>query len=264
MGKSGYTRKLPPTMSVNARKRLIVALDAPPRDPRQPDRMIETADACRFVEELGDAVSFYKIGWALYMAAPEPLALIREWRQRGLRIFLDLKFGDIPETVRRLMRVAARESLEFVTLNAGPPSIRAAVEARGGAKPKILVVTLLTSEGQDDLDRMGYHKSVAEFVLEKAERARKEGHADGVIASGKEAAAIRERTGKDFLIVTPGIRPAGEGPHDHKRAATPAEAIRAGADYLVVGRPITQAPNPRDAALRIIEEMQRAFDSLGD
>ena len=249
-------------MTINARERLIVALDAPPYDPKQPDQMIEPADAFRFVEELGDAVSFYKFGWALYMAAPEPLVLIRAFKRRGLRVFLDLKFGDIPETVRRLMLVAARESVDFVTLNAAPEALRAAAEARGGSEPKILVVTLFTSEGQDDLQRMGDTKSVEEFVLEKAERARKDGHADGVIASGREAAPIRERMGKDFLIVTPGIRPSGESHHDHKRATTPAEAIRGGANYLVVGRPITQAPNPRGAALKIIEEMQEAFDSL--
>ncbi|MBI2822362.1 MAG: orotidine 5'-phosphate decarboxylase [Acidobacteria bacterium] len=141
-------------------------------------------------------------------------------------------------------------------------ALRAAVEARGNASLKILAVTLLTSQDKNDLEEMGITMTVEEYVLFKTRKAEEEGHADGVIASGREAAAIRERLGKKFLIVTPGIRPAGTACHDHKRATTPAEAIRGGADYLVVGRPITRDQNPLDATNRILDEMQKAFDSL--
>ena len=251
-------------MQTNAAERLIVALDAPPYNLQEPDRLIETADAFRLVEELGEEVCFYKIGWPLYMAAQsEGKPILKAFRERKKRIFLDLKFSDIPETVKRLVSVAVKESVEFLTLNAPLDSIQAAATARGASSLKILVVTLLTSQGKEDLEQMGLKTSVEEFVLARAQRAREIGHADGVIASGKEAAAIREKMGKDFLIVTPGIRLAGEAHQDHKRAVTPADGIRAGADYLVVGRPIAQALHPRDAALRILEEMQKAFDSLG-
>ncbi|MBI3895443.1 MAG: orotidine-5'-phosphate decarboxylase [Acidobacteria bacterium] len=250
-------------MQIKAAERLIVALDAPPYNPQEPDRLIETADALRLVEELGEDVHFYKIGWPLYMAAQsEGVPILRAFRERKKKIFLDLKFGDIPETVKLLVAVAASESVDFLTLNAPLNSIQAGVEAKGGSPLKILVVTLLTSQGKGDLEQMGINMSVEEFVLARAQQARQIGHADGVIASGQEAAAIREKMGKDFLIVTPGIRPAGEGHHDHKRTVTPAEAIRAGADYLVVGRPVVQAPHPREATLRILEQMQNAFDSL--
>ena len=250
-------------MQINAAERLIVALDTAAYNPQEPDRLIETADALRLVEELGEDVCFYKIGWPLYMAAQsEGKPILKSFTERKKRIFLDLKFGDIPETVKRLVAVAVRESVDFLTLNAPLDSIQAAVTARGESPLKILVVTLLTSQGKENLEQMGVKTSVEEFVLARAQQAREIGHADGVIASGKEAAAIRKKMGKDFLIVTPGIRPAGEGHQDHKRAVTPADAIRAGADYLVVGRPIAQAGAPRDAALRILEEMQKAFDSL--
>jgi len=247
----------------DARERLILALDAPPYDARNPDRPIELRDALHFIGLLGKIVSFVKIGWPLYMAAPHGHRdLIREFTNRGLRVFLDLKFGDIPETVRRLVLEATRAEADLLTLNASPAAIRAAAETRGESKLKLLAVTLLTSEDAEDLRRMGLQTSVEKFVLAKAQGALKEGRADGVIASGQEAAALRQKLGKDFLIVTPGIRSQGVGHHDHKRATTPAEAIRAGADYLVVGRPITQAPDPKEATLKILDEMQKAFDSL--
>jgi len=248
-------------MKIQASERLIVALDAPPADPKNPYRLLETAEAFRFVEELGDAVQFYKIGWPLYMAAQsEGVPILKAFRERGKRIFLDLKFGDIPETVKRLVAVVVKEQVDFLTINAPLNSLQAAAAARGDSGLKLLLVTLLTSQGQDDLEQMGVKMSVDNFVLSKAQKAREIGRADGVISSGREASLIREHMGKDFLIITPGIRAAGEGVHDHKRAVTPASAVQAGADYLVVGRPITQAANARAATLGIIQEMQWAFD----
>lgn len=250
-------------MSIDARERLIIALDAPPLVSANPNGLIEMNDAQWFLDNLPGVVSFVKIGWPLYMAAHQGhAALIKLFRSRDIRVFLDLKFGDIPETVKRLVLVAVQDDVEFITVNTTIDAVQAAVKARGQEKLKILTVTLLTSQDKADLEQMGNPMTVEEYVLSKTQRARDEGHVDGVIASGKEAAAIRERMGKGFLIVTPGIRPQGAAHQDHKRATTPTEAIRAGADYLVVGRPITRAPSPRDAALKIIEEMQKAFDSL--
>ena len=137
------------------------------------------------------------------------------------------------------------------------------MEGSRGSDLKILAVTVLTSWDAGDLQEMGIHLSVEELVLHRARKALAAG-AHGVIASGQEAGALREKLGKDFLIVTPGIRPPGASADEQKRAVIPAEAIHAGADYLVVGRPITRTPNPKDAALRIVEEMQKAFDSLRD
>ena len=246
-------------MRIEARHRLIVALDVPPYDPKDPSRLIETSDARQIVDQLEGIVSFVKIGWPLYMAGHQEL--VKEFLKLEKKVFLDLKFGDIAETVKRLVLVAARDGVSFLTLNTSFDGVRAAVRARGQSDLKILAVTLLTSLDERDLREMSFQKSVREFVLEKAQQARDVGGADGVIASGKEVAAIRERLGDDFLIVTPGIRLGGAAPQDHKRAVTPTEAIHAGADYLVVGRPITQARNPRDAAMKIVEEMQKAFDS---
>lgn len=249
-------------MTVEAQERLIVALDAP-HDPSNPGRLIEMDDARWLVDQLHGIVKFVKIGWPLYMASDRGhQALIDEFRARGMKVFLDLKFGDVAETVRRLVLAAVEDGVEFLTLNTTIDALRAAVRARGSSSLKILTVTLLTNQDAGDLREIGINMSVPEFVLWKAEREKQKGGVDGVIASGREAAALREKFGRDFLIVTPGIRPAGVSHHEQKRVATPAEAVTAGADYLVVGRPITQAPNPRDAAIRIIEEMQRGFDSL--
>jgi orotidine-5'-phosphate decarboxylase len=243
--------------AINARERLIVALDFP-HDPRLPDRLIEPDDARRLIEELDGIVSFFKIGWPLYMAGGQ--ALIKEFLGKGKRVFLDLKFGDIPETVKRLVLVAVNEGVSFITLNTTFEAARAAVEARGASDLKILMVTVLTSLDEADLGEMGFKTSVEEYVLYKSGRAREAG-CDGVIASGREVRTLRKALGEDFLIVTPGIRPAGAGRQDHKRAVTPSESILAGADYLVLGRPVTTAATPRQAAISILEEMQNAFDA---
>ena len=244
-------------MPTNAAERLIVALDLPHRDP---NAMIDVADARELVRMLGETATFLKIGWPLYMAGGH--VLLKEFKDQGRRLFLDLKFGDIPETVKRLVQVAVRERVDFLTLNTTFDSVRAAVAAAKGSTVNLLTVTVLTSADDSDLRELGEQRSVHEVALDRARRAQEVG-CQGIIASGREAAAIRQQAGPDFLIVTPGIRPVGVSAEDHKRAATPADAIGAGADYLVVGRPITRAGDPKDAARRIIDDMQRAFDARG-
>ncbi len=233
---------------VQARERLIVALD------------LERDDARRLVHELRDVVSVVKIGWQLYLAGANDL--IDEFVGQGIKVFLDLKFGDISETVKRLVAVAIRRKVSFITVDTSVESVKAAVEARGDSDLRILTVTLLTHLGKAYLrDQLQTEVSVEEFVLNKTRLAQEIGQCDGVIASGREAAAIRRQAGKDFLIVTPAIRPSGSPADDQHRTTTPHEAISAGADYLVVGRPITRAADRREATRRIIDEMQRAFDS---
>jgi orotidine-5'-phosphate decarboxylase len=243
-------------VGIDAAERLIVALDVPhrARDERQ---LIEGSDAFELVTMLDGLVSFFKIGWPLYMAGGQQLA--RDLIKLGKRVFLDLKFSDIAETVRRLVLVAAKDGVAFLTINASFDAVRAAVEARRDSALRILTITILTSLDESDIREAGMTGSVQDNVKRKTVRAVEAG-CDGVIASGGEAAAIRSLVSDDFLIVTPGIRPAGSLAHDHKRAATPYDSIIGGADYLVVGRPITTANNPRQAANEIISEMQRAFD----
>ncbi len=224
--------------------RLIVALDVP-------DALAGLAMA----ERLGDAVSFYKIG--LGMLTGGGLALARELKdEAGKRIFLDMKLFDIGNTVEAAVRGLAAQQLDFLTVHGDPHVVRAAQEGKGGSDMQILAVTILTSLDRADLDagliRAG---DIGELVLERAARAFEAG-ADGVIASPQEAAAIRalpEAAGK--LIVTPGVRPAGAALGDQKRVATPAEAIAAGADHIVVGRPITGADDPRASAQAITESL---------
>ena len=236
---------------------MILALDAT-NDPHNPDRMIDADDARRMVGELDDLVSFVKVGWALYMAGGNQV--VREFVERGKQVFLDLKFGDIDETVKRLVLVAVDQGVSFITLNAGFSAVRAAVKARGNTQLKILLVTMLTSWSEADLAEMGFTLSASEYVAFRVKGAIEAG-CDGVIASGREVAEIRRIAPPGFLVVTPGIRPGGAGHDDHKRAVTPGASILAGSDYLVVGRPITTAANPRLATTAILEEMQQAFDA---
>lgn len=244
------------TRSVAARDRLIVALDFP-NDPNAPRRIIEPADAMRIVDRLGDSVEFYKVGWALYLAGHNEV--VEELRNRGKRVFLDLKFGDIGETIRRLVAVAIRNGVELTTVNTTFQTVRAAVDAAKGSPLKILMLTVLTSLDDSDLREQGVAMSAHEYVLYKAKKAQEIG-CHGVVASGQEAQAIRDFAGPDFKIVTPGIRPKGASSDDHKRSATPTAAITAGADYLVVGRPITMSNDPLGATHAILNEMQTAFD----
>lgn len=224
--------------------RLIVALDVP-----------DALSGLKLAEALGDAVGFYKIG--LGMLTGGGLALANELKQEhGKRIFLDMKFFDIGATVSAAVKGIARYDLDFLTVQGDPHIVRAALEGAGGSGLKILAVTILTSLDRADLDEgMIRAGDVAEITIERAARALAAG-ADGVIASPQEARAIRalpEAVGK--LIVTPGVRPMGAALGDQKRVATPADALRAGADHIVVGRPVWAARDPRIAAEVILSEI---------
>lgn len=211
---------------------LIVALDLP-----------DALAAGAMVDRIGAAAGFFKIGLGMLTAGG--LALALDLKDRGFRVFLDMKLFDIPATIEAATRGLAQFDLDFLTVHGDPHVVRAAVAGRGGAATRILAVTVLTSLDRADLDAaMIVGGDLAAIGVERARRAFLAG-ADGVIASPWEAAAIRalpEAAGK--LIVTPGVRPAGAAAHDQKRVATPAEALRAGADHVVVGRPITAAPDP--------------------
>ena len=224
--------------------RLIVALDVP-----------NALQGLALAEQIGDAVSFYKIG--LGMLTGGGLALANELKQEhGKRIFLDMKFFDIGATVEAAVKGIAQYDLDFLTVHGDPHVVRAAKEGAAGSGMKILGVTVLTSLDRADLDAaMIRPGDLHELTVERAARAFEAG-ADGVIASPREAAAIRalpESAGR--LIVTPGVRPAGAALGDQKRVETPAAAIAAGADHIVVGRPIWQSPDPRAAAQAILAEL---------
>jgi orotidine-5'-phosphate decarboxylase len=230
---------------IPARERLIVALDVP--DP---------AEARRFVERLGDAVGFYKIGLELFMAGG--YWELADWLiSRGNKVFADLKFFDVPETVRAAVRNVAGRGVHFTTVHGNDAIMRAAAEAKGDVR--ILAVTVLTSLDQGDLEDLGFRCDVAELVLSRARRALEIG-LDGVISSGLEAPRLREHLGGKFLVVTPGIRPVFNKPaDDQKRTVDIEEAFRGGADYIVVGRPIRSAPDPREAAERVQERIAALF-----
>jgi orotidine-5'-phosphate decarboxylase len=222
------------------RERLIVALDLP---------SVEAAEA--LVARLGDAVSFYKIGYQLAYAGG--LAYAQKLAGSGRQVFLDLKLHDIGNTVAQGVKSVARLGATFLTVHAYPQTMQAAVEAREGAL-RILGVTVLTSYDDSDLKAAGYATSVKALVASRAEKARALG-VDGLVCSPEEAANVRAIAGAGMTLVTPGIRPAGAEAGDQKRIMTPAAAIAAGADYLVVGRPIVAAPDPRVAAEAIVAEI---------
>jgi orotidine-5'-phosphate decarboxylase len=225
--------------------RLITALDVP-----------NVLDGLELAKTLGDSVNFYKIG--LGMLTGGGLALANELKQEfGKRIFLDMKFFDIPATVEAAVRGVAQFDLDFLTVHGDPHVVSAAREGAGGSDMKVLAVTILTSLDRADLDAsLIKDGKIPDLVLERAAKALDAG-ADGVIASPQEAAMIRalpEANGK--LIVTPGVRPAGAAHGDQKRVATPAQAIKDGADHIVVGRPIWQSDDPKAAAHAILAELQ--------
>ena len=227
--------------------RLIVALDVP--------NVVAGLDIAR---QLGDTVSFYKIG--LGMLTGGGLALAVELKQEwGKRIFLDMKFFDIPATVEAAVRGIAQYDLDFLTVHGDPQVVRAAKEGAAGSGLKILAVTVLTAMDRADLDAsMIVAGEMADIVTERAARAFAAG-ADGVIASPHEAARIRALPGAaGRLIVTPGVRPVGSAANDQKRIATPRDALRNGADHIVVGRPVWAAPDPAIAALAIVADLAGA------
>ncbi len=225
--------------------RLIVALD-----------VASNAAAMGLVERLGDTVSFYKIGSPLFTrSGPD---IVKQLKHAGKRIFLDLKFHDIPNTVAHAVTAAAQLEVDLLTVHAsgGTAMIKAAREAVGDAGPRILAVTVLTSFGVDDAEQVWGKQlnSLREEVMRLAQLAADAG-AHGVISSPLEAEALKRRHGADFLVVTPGIRPAGAARGDQVRTATPADAVRAGADYLVVGRPVIEAADPVAVVAQIQEEL---------
>jgi len=219
-----------------------------------------TRAALGIVDRLGDDVEVYKVGFELYTSVGP--SLVRELVARGKRIFLDIKLHDIPNTVAGAVAAASDLGVEFLTVHAsgGETMLRAAADARAG-ELKLLGVTVLTSLSPDELSAVWNReiRSIREDVGRLALLAR-DAKMDGVVASPLEASWIRSRVGRDFLIVTPGVRPAGSDRGDQSRVATPRQAIAAGADYLVIGRPITGAEDPV-AALRAIEhEIENAED----
>ncbi|MDI1262856.1 MAG: orotidine-5'-phosphate decarboxylase [bacterium] len=225
--------------------RLIVALDLPD---------VATAEA--MIARLGDSVSFYKIGYQLAYAGGLPL--VSQLAKSGKKVFADLKMHDIGNTVARGVESVARLGATFVTVHAYPQTMKAAVEARQGSGLKILAVTVLTSYDDGDLHAAGYRLNVSDLVEARAQQAQVLG-VDGLVSSPEEAAALRKIVGHQMNLVTPGIRPAGAATGDQKRIMTPARAIAAGADYLVVGRPITEAADPRAAADAIQAEIKQAL-----
>jgi orotidine-5'-phosphate decarboxylase len=238
----------PRRLDVPLRDRLIVALDVP-----------NIVDARNIVAALGDTVSFYKIG--LQQVFGGGLGLIDEFFRLGKKVFLDAKLTDIAATVGNATANIARMGTEFLTVTGDAPIVRAAVAARGQAharKPLILAVTVLTSIDQHDLTDMGFTMPLADLVEYRALKA-KEAGADGVIASGFEAARLRALLGPDFRIVTPGIRSADSPKDDQKRVMTAGEAIRAGADHVVVGRDILRSDKPADKARAILDDIAAAL-----
>jgi len=226
-------------------EKLIIALDLP-----------DTDQAQGAVDRIGDAGAFYKIGYQLMPVGG--LDLARRLSDAGKKIFLDFKFHDIGATVERGVKSVCALGGDFLTVHAEPDVLAGAVAGRGDdTRLKILAVTVLTSLDQAALQKSGIETPIADLVLRRAEFAAEAG-ADGVVASAKEAAAIRARFGGALSIVTPGIRPAGAAADDQKRIVTPATAIAAGADYLVVGRPIVANDDPAKAALAIAKEIDAA------
>ena len=231
--------------NIAARDRLIVALDLP-----------SIAAAEVMVSRLGDSVNFYKIGYQLAYAGGLPLA--RQLANEGKKVFLDLKLHDIGNTVARGVESLARLGATFLTVHAYPQTMKAAVEGRAGSPLKILAVTVLTSYDDGDLHAAGYRLNVSDLVEARAQQAQVLG-VDGLVCSPGEAASLHKVVGHQMVLVTPGIRPAGTSTGDQKRIMTPARAISAGADYLVIGRPVMEASDPKAAADAIQAEIMQAL-----
>ncbi len=244
----------------------------PPETPTPAERLIvaldfnDRAGALRLVDQLAGVVTFYKVGYELFIAEGWPI--VDELCRRGLKVFLDLKMDDIPETITRAVRhIATKPGVRLLTIHGGAKTAEAARAGKGTSALKILQVTLLTSMNEADLAALHLvgpgrrFASVPDYVAWRAEVALASG-ADGLIASGREAAMLRERCGRNFTLVCPGIRPAGDALGDHQRAVTPADAIAAGADHIVVGRPIRDAADPRAKAMQVIREIEQGLAAL--
>jgi orotidine-5'-phosphate decarboxylase len=231
--------------NIAPRDRLIVALDLP-----------DVGAAEAMIARLGDRVTFYKIGYQLGFAGGLPL--VRRLADSGKKVFVDLKLHDIGNTVARGVESVAKLGATFLTVHAYPQTMKAAVEARAGSSLKILAVTVLTSYDDGDLHAAGYRLGVSDLVEARAQQAQVLG-IDGIVCSPEEAASLRKIVGHQISLVTPGIRPAGSATGDQKRIMTPARAIAAGADYLVVGRPVLEAPDPKAAADAIVAEIEQAL-----
>lgn len=237
--------------SIQAKDRLIVALD------------VKDIDAARqVVEQLDGVADFFKVGLTLQLAAGVE-DFIRSLIKQGKRVFLDYKYYDISETLKKTVARASELGVSFLTIHGPSVLIRSAVEGRGHSNLKLFTVTVLTSLDAGDIAEMGYTNHTPEqLVLFRAKKALDAG-CDGVIASGLEAKQIKELSRDKLLVITPGIRPDGYPDDDQKRKTTPRDAVLAGADYLVVGRPITGAKDLCAAAKEILDQMQSAFDERG-
>lgn len=237
-----------------AREKLMVALDVAALD-----------EVARAVDMLADSAGWFKVGSQLFTAeGPEVVEIIKA---TGAKVFLDLKYHDIPNTVSLAGRAAASLGVDLFNVHAlGGVGMMSAVvkevtdhcKEQERSRPRIIAVTVLTSMKEEDLRDIGVEATAQEMALRLAALARKSG-LDGVVASAHEVRAIKEKVGEDFLVVTPGVRPAWAAANDQKRVMTPAEAIREGADYLVVGRPIMKAKDPAEAARRVLEEIEFAI-----
>jgi orotidine-5'-phosphate decarboxylase len=222
---------------------IIVALD------------VETASEARsIVTALGDSALFYKVGLELYASAG--MDFVRDLKSQGHRVFLDLKLYDISETVRRAVVQIARAGVDFATIHGMRQVMRAAVAGRAGSDLKLLAVTVLTSVDDTDLASDGYSKTASELIAWRAQNAKEDG-VDGMICSPVDVRAVRAIAGPEMILVTPGVRSAGASAGDQKRIATPAEAVANGADYLVIGRQITRAADPKAEMSRILGELGR-------
>lgn len=231
--------------AVKADPRLIVPLDLP-----------TVAEARAMVAALGESISFYKVGLELF-AGGEGMTLARELKAAGKQVFLDWKLHDIGATVQRSAAVLAGSGCDFLTVHGEPQVMASAVRGRGASGLKILAVTVLTSLSDEDLHEVGYHESARALVERRIHQAIETG-CDGVVASPHEAALARALGGKDFLVVTPGVRPDWSAKNDQARVATPRDALNNGASHIVCGRPITAANDPEAAARRVAAEMAGA------
>ncbi|MEI6715356.1 MAG: orotidine-5'-phosphate decarboxylase [Verrucomicrobiota bacterium] len=237
------------TKAITPSDRLIFALDVP-----------TVQQALEWVQRLGESVTFYKVGFQLFMAEGY-WDLVEELKKQGKKVFVDLKFFDVPETVKNAVANLAKRGVECCTVHGTQSILQGAVEAKGAMK--VLAVTVLTALDRGDLEDLGFTCDVEELVYSRAKRALQIG-CDGVISSGLEATRLREGLGEKLLIITPGIRPVeNREVDDQKRTMTLVEAFKAGADHVVVGRPIRQAADPKAKALEMQAEIAALFSGKG-